>query len=295
MKSEILSNIRFSGRLSAFLLWIAGLLLCMGATNSAARTIYTAKDSILVEQLLREQVRGNDVLHYARHFLGLPYVVHTLEVADPECLVVNLRELDCTTYVETVMALTMTHRQGGRTFADYTRNLQRLRYWNGRIDGYTSRLHYFTWWMHDNLRKGIFTEVTDERYFTAPLRVNNYYMSRHADAYKFLKGHPDRVDRIRVLERQYNGPDGHYLPARNVGLSAQKLSCIHDGDLVAIVTTKAGLDYSHLGIAVWGKDGRLHMLHASSAKKRVIEDTRDLRTYLSSISTSVGIRLLHLR
>ena len=274
---------------------ILACVLFLGLTAStAARIICTPQDSARVEELLRADTGEEDVLFYARQFLGLPYVAHTLEVSDPECLVVNLRELDCTTFVETVCALTLTHRQGKASLAAFCENLERLRYWNGRMDGYCSRLHYFTWWMQDNIRKGLVREVTDPRYFTAHITVRNYYMSRHPDRYAFLKGHPDRVQEIRRIEETYNGPGGNYLPQKNTGLGRQQLEVIHSGDIMAIVTTKAGLDYSHLGFAVWAADGKLHMIHASSQLKKVVEDTRPLQDYLSSISTSVGVRLLRL-
>ena len=60
------------------------------------------------------------------------------------------------------------------------------------------------------------------------------------------------------------------------------------------MTTKAGLDYSHLGFAVWGKDGRLHLLNASSVHHRVVEEPMTLHRYLKERKTSVGIRLLRL-
>ena len=44
-------------------------------------------------------------LDFARRLKGRPYVASTLEVADPERLVVNLRGLDCATLVETASAL----------------------------------------------------------------------------------------------------------------------------------------------------------------------------------------------
>lgn len=257
--------------------------------------LYTAADSVRIETLLRQNAGENDVLYYARQFLGVPYVGGTLEQADPERLVVNLRQLDCTTLVETVCALALTRRQGSECFADYCANLMRLRYWHGQMDGYLSRLHYFTWWMHDNVEKGLLVEVTDSLHCIAPIRVNNHYMSDHPDKYRFLKAHPEWVDSIARLEQRYNGDDGFYLPEAATGLDRKELGFIRDGDLVAIVTRKAGLDYSHLGFAVWGSDGRLHLLNASSIHHKVVEEPKTLRQYLREHPTSVGVRVFSLR
>lgn len=258
-------------------------------------TVYTPEDSTEVVELLREDVEGSDVLFYARHFLGRPYVAHTLEVADPERLVVNLRELDCTTLVETACALAMTKRQGSDSFADYCKNLQSLRYFDGKMDGYLSRLHYFTWWMHDNIDRGNVEEVADDNYITSPMNVNNYYMSQHASSYKMLAAHSEWTDSIAALEKAWNGADGNYLPESATALGADKLSVIKDGDIIAIVTTKAGLDYAHLGFAVWGKDGKLHLLNASMVYKKVVEDSTTLYDYLRKWKSATGIRLLRLK
>ena len=259
------------------------------------QVIYTPADSARVEELLRMQpTGGSDVLFYARHFIGMPYVAHTLEKDPRERLVVNLRELDCTTLVETVLALTMTKRQGDTSFLAYCHNLMRLRYRGGQMNGYLSRLHYFTWWMHDNVARGTMQHVEDAQHFTAPITVNNFYMSQHADQYAFLRGNAAYTDSIRAMEQAANGPDGCYLPEEATALPQNRLKSVHDGDLVAIVTTKAGLDYSHLGFAVWGKDGRLHLLNASSVRHRVVEEPMTLHRYLKERKTSVGIRLLRL-
>lgn len=257
--------------------------------------IYTPQDSARAVQLLAKKPVGNDVLYYARQFKGVPYVASTLEVADPEQLVVNLRQLDCTTLVETAFALALTRREGRNTFEAYCRNLMRLRYHGGVMNGYLSRLHYFTWWMHDNTDKGIIAEVRDTQHFTAPIVVDNHYMSRHPDKYKWLKAHPEWVDSIRLMERRYNGPDGTFLPASRTNLTQQRLKCIHDGDLIAIVTRKDGIDYSHLGFAVWGKDGRLHLLNASSLHHKVVEEPKTLYQYLKEHPSSIGIRLFRLQ
>ena len=159
-----------------------------------SNVIYTSKDSVEVVKLLRQKFVGNEVFHFARHFIGRPYVGYTLEISDPERLVVNLRQFDCTTLVETVCALVMTKRQNSDNFSDFCQNLEKLRYRSGKMDGYLSRLHYFTWWMHDNIEKGLFIEVIDKVYFTAPKTVNNYYMSQHASDYKMLASHPEWVE-----------------------------------------------------------------------------------------------------
>lgn len=259
------------------------------------KVIFQPSDSIRVEALLAEEPTDHDVLFYARRFKGIPYVAATLEVADPERLVVNLRQLDCTTLVETSLALALTRRQGGRTFAEYCRNLERLRYFGGKMDGYLSRLHYFTWWMHDNMKKGLITEVTEKTHFTTPIRVDNHYMSRHPEKYPLLVAHPEWTDSIRTLERAMNGPDGTYLAESLTSLPRAQLSVIENGDLIAIVTRKDGVDYSHLGFAVWGKDDRLHLLNASSIHHKVVEEPKTLRKYLSEHPSSIGIRVFRLK
>lgn len=263
--------------------------------NILQRTYYIKEDSAKVVELLNKDINGNDVLYYARTFKGVPYVAATLEKFDPERLVVNLRELDCTTLVETTLALTLTKRQGKTTFADYCRNLMSLRYWQGDMSGYLSRLHYFTWWMHDNVDKGLVEIVNDEKHFTSVINVQNHYMSKHPDKYKFLNEKQSRIDSIVTLEKKYNGIDGHYLPESKTQLCKQQLKSIHDGDIIAIVTRKDGIDYSHLGFAVWGKDNRLHLLNASSIHHKVVEEPKTLYQYLKEHPSSIGIRVLRLK
>jgi hypothetical protein len=96
-------------RKSTFILFcILSFLSVKGQDNDLPRVIYSSVDSILVEQLLHDDnVGDNPVLYYARYFIGKLYVAHTLEKSVPERLVVNLRELDCTTLIETVGALSM--------------------------------------------------------------------------------------------------------------------------------------------------------------------------------------------
>ncbi len=261
------------------------------------RCIYTAADSAKVESLLRltPPEEGSDVLFFARRLTGVPYVGATLEKADPERLVVNLRELDCTTLVETVLALAKTRREGHTGFADYCANLEKLRYRGGKMDGYLSRLHYFSWWLHDNTDSGLVSEVPLPDGMSTPLVVKNHYMSRHAAKYEMLRRHPEWTDSIAAMERAANGPDGTYLAEAHTSLPKAKLCTIEDGDIIAIVTTKDGLDYSHLGFAVWGKDGKLHLLNASSIHHKVVEEPKTLRKYLAEHPSSIGIRLLRLK
>lgn len=280
-------------RKSTFILfYILSFLSVKGQDNDLSSVIYSSTDSILVEQLLKnENVGDNPVLYYARSFIGQPYVAHTLEKSDTERLVVNLRELDCTTLVETVGALAIAKNAKDSTFKDYCNVLKKLRYFDGKINGYSSRLHYFTWWICDNLSKSIIEEVSDGIYTVTPLYVNNYYMSLYPQKYKYLKGHSDRVEAIRNLEKRYNGHDGNYIAAHHLKKGKKDLGFIKDGDIIAIVTKKKGLDYSHLGFAVWGEDGKLHLLNASSIHKKVVEEPMTLYEYLKKHPTSVGIRV----
>lgn len=287
----------------------------------SAQLLYEKADSLAVERIVRQAPPEATPDYFARLFLGTPYVGHTLERSlDTEPLVVNMRELDCTTLVEAVAALwhtansqtcpadTAPPRNSGekavpdRTaspFARYCYWLERYRYWGGKRDGYLSRHHYFSWWWHDNVEQNLLEEVdlAASGAVLTPLAVKINYMSLHPNLYRQLAAHPEWVEQLKPLEQQYSGHDGQFLSQeelRRIGSAALK-GVILDGDVVAIVTTKGGLDYSHLGFASWQADGRLHLLNASSIHKKVVDEPKTLWQYLNEHKSSIGIRVFRLR
>ena len=78
-----------------------------------------------------------------------------------------------------------------------------------------------------------------------------------------LKAHPEWKSGIRKLEQSVNGKRYRYVPKGKIANTAVFRNAIHDGDIIAIITNKKGLDTTHIGIASWHKDG-LHLLNASS-------------------------------
>ncbi len=272
------------------------MLLCTGA--SAQECLYEAEDSIFIVKLL-DEARRTDApesreLFFARRFIGRPYVAHTLEVADRESLIVNTRQLDCTTLVETVAALTLCADARRYTFADYKAALQRLRYRRGVLDGYTSRLHYFSDWIADKAAMGIVTEVQRPNPpFTAVQRLNIYYMSTHPKAYKALAAEPGLVPEIAAQEKALTGKTWRYIPKSGVRNTRLMRSTVKDGDIIAITCNKKGLDIAHLGFAVWRADG-LHLLNASMLHKRVVEEPMTLYRYLSKHPSHTGIRIIRI-
>ena len=271
-------------------LWVIGVLLMMGISIFAQQET----DSIFIERALRQAPSGAGTLHFARLLMGRPYIAHTLEVNDEEQLVVNTRQLDCTTLVENVVALTLCHEQKKMSFADFREVLQRIRYRGGVIDGYPSRLHYFTDWIIDNSRKGIVSEIQQKKApFTSVQTVSVNYMSRHPQSYKALKAHPQYVSVIAGQETLLTGQKFRFIPKSEIRNSKLLRSVIHDGDILAITTSKAGLDIAHLGFAVWRKDG-LHLLNASQIHHQVVEEPMTFRKYLSKHPAHTGVRVIRL-
>lgn len=236
----------------------------------------------------------NFPLYFARKLLDVPYVAHTLEVNDEEQLVINVDELDCTTLVETVTALTLCAYQKQFTFAAYQNNLRNMRYYNGVIDGYPSRIHYFTDWIVTNQKAGIVTEIQlPNPPFTAIQTVKVNYMSEHPKSYKALKAHPEYVAEIRKMENRITGQKFRFIPKSEVKDTKAMREAVHDGDIIAITCNKPGLDIAHLGFAVWRKDG-LHLLNASQLHKKVVEEPMTLYQYLQKHPSHTGIRIIRI-
>ena len=264
-----------------------------------AQVSITEQDSLRIVRLLERgkslPAQKNLPLFFAHHFLGVPYVAHTLEVNDMESLVVKTRELDCTTLVENVTALTLCTQRGETTFADFKKMLTLLRYRHGNIQGYPSRLHYFTEWILDNQSKGLVKEIQRQKTpFTAIQTVRTNYMSTHPSAYRALKNDPTLMADIKKMEKSLTGLRFRYIPKSQVLNTKAMREAVHDGDIIAIITSKKGLDTSHLGFAVWQKDG-LHLLNASMLHHQVVLEPMTLRQYLNQHPTFTGIRIVRIQ
>lgn len=230
------------------------------------------------------------VLFIARQFIGTPYVANTLE-HDEELLTINTSELDCTTFVETVMALARTVSEGRMSWRDYAHNLQLLRYRNGSINGYASRLHYISDWIIDNSHRGNFKEATS-------LIPNSDYqiktidfMTSNRNLYKSLSDSCE-LERLKNIEIGYRSHRFPYIKREKLTKKATYNS-LQEGDIVALTCHTKGLDVSHLGI-IFKINGIPHLLHASLKAKAVIEDPLPLSDYLRRSRSLTGIRVIRM-
>ena len=255
--------------------------------------IYTSKDSIRIEEILQRSTGKNAcvaderVIAIANEFIGEKYVGGTLEQGVEEPLFISCTELDCTTFVELVLAIAKTADEGSCSFSDVCRNLETIRYRNGKNSGYASRLHYISWWITDSAKTGIIEEVTPQiSNKKQPLNLN--FMSTHPGSYPMLADNPDIVKQIELHEISYRGIEVNYIPKEELAYTGHEN--IKAGDIIAITTSIPRLDVAHLGFAYYN-NGTLCLLHASSGKGNVIKDTTPLRDYLMNNRRHTGIRV----
>ena len=266
----------------------------------AQEVSYTKEDSLRVVELLNlgSKAPANEppTLFYAKQLMNRPYVAHTLEIKDmEEHLAINLQSLDCTTLVENCCALALTTSHGSKSWKDYLAWLQKLRYDAGKIDGYKSRNHYFSQWIQSGTKLGLVKEVVPPASISAPMKLSLTYMSEHPDSYPLLKVDMNERKLIAEMEKRASGATVRYIPKERVGDSKKVLNCVKDGDIIALTTRKKGLDVSHVGFAVWGKDGKLHLLNASSIHKKVVLEPMTLYQYMQKHPSQTGIRVIRLQ
>ncbi len=277
-------------RLLRLFLFISFFNFISLASIGATKIIVTDKDKVLLQEKFDKFVKDKDlstgelVYKIGTDFMGTPYVASTLDKTKEENLVVNLRELDCTTFVENCIAIARTIKSGEATFDQFVKELETLRYRNGKLNGYTSRLHYIAEWMIDNATKGIVKDVTGlvggEAY-----KVTLNFMSTHPDSYPQLLGQPKLVEEINQIESRVSAKPFYYIPKEKIA-SCEKQ--IIDGDVVAFVTKILGMDVSHVGI-LFTKEGRVFLLHAPLSGGKVLTTKVPLAEYLKDSKSTTGI------
>jgi len=232
---------------------------------------------------------GEIMVLIGRRFVGAPYRPGLLEVPGPERLVVNLREYDCVTYVETMLALARVIRAGDDDFESFQRELARIRYRGGVIDGYPSRLHYFSEWISDNEAKGIVQDITRELGGVADTEPIDF-MSRNAGSYPKLAA-PANLEAIRETERRLSTRTRYVIPEDRIADVAPR---IQNGDIIAATSSTRGLDIAHTGLAIW-IDGRLHLMHAPLVGKTVEISELPLAERIQRIEGQDGIMVARAR
>lgn len=240
----------------------------------------------------QQAVNGDAMVAYAIDFLGVPYVEHTLDLEGPEELVLNCDEMDCTTFVEYVLAEALCPVvDGDISESEFAQNVVNIRYRDGKINGYTSRLHYISDWINNGVRNGFLEDITAQKsQDTQQLNLN--YMSTHPQEYKQLANSPENVATMKRIEESLTGQTIHYLPKDKVPYNG--LSWIKNGDIIAITTNTPGLDIAHMGIAFYA-DGKLTLIHASSKEGKVVASTTTLTQMLQDNGKWTGIRVLRMK
>ena len=207
------------------------------------------------------------IVHLARKNLGQPYELYLLgeapfETHDPQPLYC-LTKSDCVVFVEHTLSMALS-----RDWSGFFRLLQRIRYREGRI-GVATRNHFSEADWNPNNR-WLATDITAE--LAGP---QARYWHARIDRARFLKNRykldvPQPVEQLRDV----------YLPYEHAALADAR---VQPGDVIQIVrgVVKPGAPENetfggnawigHLGFALRGDDGTLHILH--SVEPEVREET----------------------
>lgn len=253
--------------------------------NEATDTT-TITQMLVKAALLKADKPADLIAPIGKMMLNTPYIAGGIE-GEPEMLTIRLDSLDCTTFVETALAAAKTVFQGRTSWRDFAETLKDMRYRNGTVNGYGSRLHYFSDWVVENSHRGDLLDASS-RVGKADYLVRTLdFMSRNRDKYPALKD-DNNFNAIKNAEVGYRSHRFAYIKPINL-----KTAQIKEGDIIAIVTSLSGLDVTHLGIATF-VDGKPHLLHASSAKGKVVVDQLDIADYLKRNRKAIGIRIIRL-
>lgn len=266
------------------------LSLLLGMMHSAFAQITCSPEDTLRFRQKTEQLKGlqakqfgDAIVQIGKTFLDTPYVEKTLEVGPTETLVINLRGLDCTTFVENVLAFAHLLRHNKDTFDDFAQALKTIRYRNGELQGYGSRLHYFTDWIRNNEQKGLVQNISGALGGETLEKPINF-MGTHRELYPFLK-EDSNYKTILATEAMLAQEPLCVVGQDRLAVIEDKLQ---NGDIIALATSIKGLDVTHTGFAIRMPSGRIHLLHASISGAVTIT-ANPLPDYLKKIKNNIGI------
>lgn len=283
------NKLNFTIKLSIVLTLFFTCILQAQIFSDNDTVICRTKFKLADDKNLENEPIGDVLASIGKSFIGTPYAEHTLERKGSETLVINLSSLDCSTFIENSLAIARCIKEKKTTFENFEKELTKIRYRNGIINEYPSRLHYFSDWIYNNEEKGIIKNISGG-IGGRQIKFTLNFMSTHPGYYLELKEHPEFIPIIKSQEKEISKREYEFISKENVAGLEKK---IHNGDLIAITSGVNGLDINHVGIAVRMDDGRIHLLHAPNVGSKVQISEAPLSEYLLKIKKDTGVIVLH--
>lgn len=223
-------------------------------TPSAAIDDVTARkiDELLALRAATPGARKGELINLlSSRFLGTPYGADMLigSASRPEQLVIDMRRVDCFTYLDYVEALSRSTDRD-----QFVANLIETRYTDGRIE-FQQRKHFFSDWSHT--ARIAATDITASL-GPAAMTVTKH-LNAKADGGQYLPGLP-------VVDR-----DITYIPGGAVDDTV--IARLRTGDYIGAYADQPGLDVTHVGIFVMTPDGPVFRNASSLAANNKVVDS----------------------
>ncbi len=209
----------------------------------------------LIQESKKYENRNDRIDYISQRFLGTPYKAKTL-IGDknlPEKLVINLENVDCFTFLDYVLSLSIVD-----DVSDFFERFKFIRYESGKVD-FKTRNHFFSQWIDNNA--DYLSEVSD-RFENSVCLIKE--LNKKKDGEYWVEG-------IAPFKKKVC-----YIPKDSV-LSKSFNSNFRNGDIIGFYTNLNGLDVTHLGI-ISIQDSEIYLRHATPKYQEVVDEK--LETYL---------------
>jgi len=235
------------------------------------------------QQNLHDRPIGEILQAIADNFLGKPYAEGLLDKSGEEKLIVTLNKFDCVLFVETVLAISRGVAVKDYDYQNFVNRIEEQRYLNGKMNGYCSRLHYFSEWINDNQKRQTVENITAQL-GGVPMKKTLNFMSQHRSSYPQMVKDEATYQCIVNQEAELAKTTVNYIPTNRI---KSVYSQLKPGDIVAVATDVKGLDVTHTGFVYRNADRNLGLIHASPAGAVTV--AYDLQRYISRVESAIGI------
>ncbi|HMB93182.1 MAG TPA: N-acetylmuramoyl-L-alanine amidase-like domain-containing protein [Rhodothermales bacterium] len=235
------------------------------------------------EENLHERPIGEIMQAVGERFLASPYVAGSLDKPEKEILIVDLTGFDCVLFIEATLALARGIAVEDYSYDTFAQHILDQRYRDGQMDGYCSRLHYFSEWIANNEARGTVENISRDL-GGEKLDTRLTFMSEHRDAYPRFATNDSLFQGIQEMEERLADLEIYYIPQDRIRSVYDQLQA---GDIIATATKIKGLDVTHSGLVYANADGSKGFMHASTSGG--VKVSPDLQAYVQNNTSQIGI------